>query len=568
MMIFLVLLGFNNPNEQASNKNIEEDYYSITDIDKRIDYALKALENKTLNQEENIQLIQLLEKDYPKIKNQEKLLDLYISVSRTYWKNYQYEQAIENIDLSLDLARKLKNSSKEADALRLLGLVYSEIGDFDKSDKYLFEGLKIYESIDNHKGIIQSLNNIANAFADRKNYEKAKTYYDKSLSIATSIQDSASLAIAYHNLGFLAWENNEFPIAKDYLLKSIKINHDLDNELNAAVSNMALGNVFASENKEEKALQQFEIAEEIFEKHQSKIHLARLNISLSDYYLTKNDFDNSIKFADRAYAIAEELNLETVIIPTAEQLHKIYLAKGDSINANKYGLIYYQLRDQIESNQDLSKVAQLEIIRNIEKKEEQAKIENEKQKLRYFLWFASILFVIIISGLIIYQNIRFKKKEAEMEQQRLTGELETKNKELTLNVMDFMQRKVKSDDLINKLIEIYEATEEETKTKNDILRIIQELKKSNYKNIWKDFEKRFKDVHVSFYNTLIEKYPDLTPNEIRLAAFLRLNLSTKDIAELTGKRVETIEIARSRLRKKLGISNTPTNLVNFLSQIN
>jgi DNA-binding CsgD family transcriptional regulator len=63
------------------------------------------------------------------------------------------------------------------------------------------------------------------------------------------------------------------------------------------------------------------------------------------------------------------------------------------------------------------------------------------------------------------------------------------------------------------------------------------------------------------------KYPDLTQSELKLCAFLRLNMSTKEISELTGQRILTIDHARYRLRKKLGISNSEINLVTFLSQI-
>jgi DNA-binding CsgD family transcriptional regulator len=70
-----------------------------------------------------------------------------------------------------------------------------------------------------------------------------------------------------------------------------------------------------------------------------------------------------------------------------------------------------------------------------------------------------------------------------------------------------------------------------------------------------------------FYKKLINQFPDLSPNEQKICAFLRLNMSTKEISELTGQGVNALEIARTRLRKKLGITNTKTNLVSFISQI-
>jgi len=78
---------------------------------------------------------------------------------------------------------------------------------------------------------------------------------------------------------------------------------------------------------------------------------------------------------------------------------------------------------------------------------------------------------------------------------------------------------------------------------------------------------RFKQVHVEFYKNLIDKYPELTSGELRLCAFLRLNLSTKEIAQLTGQNIKALEMARFRLRKKMGIADSDTNLVVYLSGI-
>ncbi len=65
----------------------------------------------------------------------------------------------------------------------------------------------------------------------------------------------------------------------------------------------------------------------------------------------------------------------------------------------------------------------------------------------------------------------------------------------------------------------------------------------------------------------MERFPNLSPSEQRLCAFLRLNMSSKEISELTGQSLNALETARYRLRKKLGISNSQVNLITFLSRI-
>jgi DNA-binding CsgD family transcriptional regulator len=96
--------------------------------------------------------------------------------------------------------------------------------------------------------------------------------------------------------------------------------------------------------------------------------------------------------------------------------------------------------------------------------------------------------------------------------------------------------------------------------------IVGELERTTNPDNWKEFEVRFQQVHTDFYRKLGEQYPDLTPNELKLCAFLRLNMSTKDISSITYQSQNSIMVARSRLRQKLGIAKDE-NLVTFLAQL-
>ena len=80
---------------------------------------------------------------------------------------------------------------------------------------------------------------------------------------------------------------------------------------------------------------------------------------------------------------------------------------------------------------------------------------------------------------------------------------------------------------------------------------------------WKQFATHFDNTHGDFLKALKEKYPGLTPSELKLCTYLVINLSTKEIAQLLNISVRGVEISRYRLRKKLQIP-TETNLYEFL----
>ncbi|WP_137092401.1 helix-turn-helix transcriptional regulator [Mangrovivirga cuniculi] len=100
-----------------------------------------------------------------------------------------------------------------------------------------------------------------------------------------------------------------------------------------------------------------------------------------------------------------------------------------------------------------------------------------------------------------------------------------------------------------------------------VRKVIKNLGVALNEDSWKEFELRFTEVHQDFYNSLESKYPDLTPNERKLCAFLKLNMTSKEISSLTGQSIRSIDVARTRLRKKFGLTNSEVNLVDFLSTI-
>jgi DNA-binding CsgD family transcriptional regulator len=85
----------------------------------------------------------------------------------------------------------------------------------------------------------------------------------------------------------------------------------------------------------------------------------------------------------------------------------------------------------------------------------------------------------------------------------------------------------------------------------------------SYEEEWKVFQENFDLIHENFFRNLKERYPTLTPGDLKLCALLRLNYSTKEITRLLNISMRGVESARYRLRKKLSLDKS-ANLVEFL----
>jgi PAS domain S-box-containing protein len=155
-----------------------------------------------------------------------------------------------------------------------------------------------------------------------------------------------------------------------------------------------------------------------------------------------------------------------------------------------------------------------------------------------------------------------EKELLRKDREQLEKDLEAKTRELNTRVTQLIE----TNELVNGVIEkLKDVTQIEEEYKNrQIQFIINDLEKHGNEDLWQQFEITFGQVHPSFYNDLYEIYPNLTPNERKLCAFLKMNLSTKDISSITHQTIRSIEIARFRLRTKMKLSRS-TNLPKFLS---
>ncbi|MDP3443073.1 MAG: hypothetical protein Q8T08_09475, partial [Ignavibacteria bacterium] len=229
---------------------------------------------------------------------------------------------------------------------------------------------------------------------------------------------------------------------------------------------------------------------------------------------------------------------------------------------------------KIKNNQ---KITELTLQYEFDKERKQQKLETELIEAKHYRKELNYLLIIISAGaslllivfLYVLQHNRLRRKNLEqkmmvIEKQKLSKELEYKNKELTTNVMYLLKKNEFISTISDKLKNVYQGQKADNETV--INNVILELDKSITQDTWTEFEVRFQEVHVEFYNNLSRQFPDLTPNELRLCAFLRLNMTSKEISTITYQSSESLKTARYRLRKKLGLDRDE-NLIAYLTQL-
>ena len=207
----------------------------------------------------------------------------------------------------------------------------------------------------------------------------------------------------------------------------------------------------------------------------------------------------------------------------------------------------------------------------------------------YLLYF--VLFMLLVYGVILWQNKKFDLQRIRLqeEQEKLNYlkqlEIDKANNKLTEIRNENLQLEIssKNTELINFTMHLVQKGELLSNLKMHMSKMMKELDNADATDElkkmikvlndaekmdkdWESFTYHFDKAHNSFTEKLKEKYPKLTANELRLCTFLRLNLSTKEIAQLMNISMRGIELSRYRLRKKLNLA-TETSLFEFFNEI-
>lgn len=309
------------------------------------------------------------------------------------------------------------------------------------------------------------------------------------------------------------------------------------------------------------------------------VALYRTEIYLNAAYLYQltGRFADALEVAKQCMEVATGSGLQDQIAQSALIISEVYEQEGKLDLAHQYLSTHLDYLNQIRRESSFKEIVQLEMRHELDQALQEAKLqrlEEQAEEANQRFWLTavlslSLLISIVLLWLFMAQRSRNAKRELErrnleLEKSQLNQDLVYKKKELTTTMMYLLE---KNQFLVTMAEELSEAKGEfSKKNQTTIQRIINELLKNSSRAVWEEFEAHFKEVHFSFYEGLTRAYPDLTLNERRLCAFLRLNLTTKEISAVTHQSTQSINMARFRLRKKLRME-AEEDLIRFLSEL-
>jgi tetratricopeptide (TPR) repeat protein len=439
----------------------------------------------------------------------------------------------------------------------------------DLNGDYYEEAIYLHKAIENtKKDDLKNLSslylNLSNLYLTMDYVEKAKIYLDSSIKILGIKNFDKNLL---NTIGIIQAKNNQFVKANQTY--QYAIDYALENEnmglLAQTYSN--LGNLKRKEKKFNEALNFMNISDSICRLIQLNFGVIINSINRAETYYDMKNYNQAIAQIKSLNTFTEDLNNNPKINKEFYAVaYKIYDITGDLAKANLYYRKYMELKTELQGDSPRSLIAEWELLKEQEKNLRKI-TESENLKNRY-LFITIICLVILFFIMIFYFNKRKNhlnlQSELLLKNQKMNYQLELKSKELLTESIQSISIQNTKKQILEELDEILKQLPDTHQRK--FLSLKRKLNYHTDTQFLNEFETRFNGVYESFYERIKQIAPELTTNELRICALMRLQISTKEIASLTNRTIGTIDNTRSQIRKKLKLEDSD-NLQEYLTSI-
>ena len=500
-------------------------FYSTSDLKKSILQAEKAMEVAAESKDKGLISFALF------------------NAGNAYFMQGMYETATGYFYRYLDIQKQMNHKSGIAFALANIGAIRIKMQDYETAKQNLLEGLQILKNSlkkEDHPGfkehIPNILNNLGIVYQSLHRYDSALWYYREGIRLSDYLEDPRYFqASLYNNIGGLFLDNNLPDSAYIPLNKSMEVRLERNDLAGQAASHSRLGEYYLIIGEPRKAL---------------------------------GHFYDGVNIAGKIGSIDLQSSF-------TEKLYAYYKQAGNADSALKYYELNHKYTQELNNEETVKELTRLELLSEFREKQKVARMEQDRLNTIY-LFTAVLLVLLLLVFVLLYflmnnrvgrlklekNNLELTSQNTLLEKDNFEKELEIRNKELSTHVMGMIRK----NETIGQIVELLSSNLNKDNEKF-FHQIIRDLSTLQDENVWDEFELRYQQVHNEFYEKLQTANPHLTTNERRLCAFLRLNMTTKDIASITGQSIRSIEVARTRLRKKLEISNSDVSLIEFLNSL-
>lgn len=532
----------------------------------------------------------------------ERNLDMF-----THYLTTNRSKAVEYAELIVESVTPSAADSAVAEAYSFLA-EHSEktLHQYLRAIKLREDLLEIYTKEDNYSQLQKTKAHLSRLYLRVGEYHKAYSNAISVLDMNSELNDETSLREAYIVLEQVVYfYHKDYAMAMDY---NSHVVSSYDGREQAYQTVRALNSHFVYQESVNKIDSIVNRAVEICDEYGFNDQLVNLYLNMSMFKLQQQDATSSAHylglvknlisdFKEEGYYYAalgfynlNTGNIKRSILDLKRSVELLASPDFNSKNVHSYFLIqdiyhsqglYSEAYDalmkfaEIYTHQNsASNVVELSMLINqleLERAEEERRLLEERHKMQqekgrmmlYFLIFALLIIVGIVA--LIYSRYRLERKNRELQRRQAEQDINYKNEIIKIQRLQQYQEQNNLEELVEVLNNAVNITDNR-EMRNELRSIIRQMQKRASGEDWKEVETTLVGMNDIFFDNLLKEFPNLTKNERKLCTLIHMNLSTKEIANITHQNTGSINVARSRLRQKFGLTDSDVSLIAFLDR--
>ena len=468
-----------------------------------------------------------------------------------------------------------------------IGNIFFQQGEFDKAEERYKFSLNYFYEIDSLlpkiRGLSTTMNNLALVHIELGEYNFALDYINKALDLRTEYNlNPVDILHSYKSLSELYFIWNMQDKGNLYLSKTDSANNLIQKQITEKSENWDdityklsenyVGNCYEYKGEYLFRQKRFDQALSAYNSASSyygdftfqKVSL--LNKKANVFYML-SEYENCLKVIEECILLSKEQNLqneeEKALELKIKVLNKLGLSSEIDVTVEEI-LKNKDYRYSVQIDQLLSG---LESKNEILIKKAEIKVEKEKTSRIVFMSIIVILMLAFATAYFLSRKVYLDKQMiiANQNEKIAKSELEHKKRELAAISTNIVQENEQVSNILKDL-KYYSSLVKEENDKNlfsplikSISRILSEKRKENL------YSDQFNAAYPGYLEYLTRTFTELTTADLKLCTFLRMNLNTKEIADIMGLSVRSVESRRYRLRKKLNLSKDDDLVSNLIS---
>jgi signal transduction histidine kinase len=304
-----------------------------------------------------------------------------------------------------------------------LGDVYEALGQNDISLKYFYEALKTAERLNIKYEIARIYSALAWTYKNQSQFKLAHEFLDKSLAIRKEIGNEHGISNAYNVLGVIYLQEKRYKEGIEALEKSLEIRRRIGHRegISACIFNLAL--IYEEQKDYKKALEYQKQALDLDMAIGNRNNIAISYNGLGSVNIKLRNFRDAAIYLKKAEALAKETKSRTLRMNNNLFWSQYYEGTGNLRKALDYHKAYTQLNDSIYSEISVGKLAEMQALYQIEKKDQEIKLLNQEKQLKenqlelqhsqirtQYIIIASVIIAFILASVLAYNIFKFNRR--------------------------------------------------------------------------------------------------------------------------------------------------------------